>query len=325
MRVLLFTLSLALAACEPRAPQSANGEPSAPTVKRFEVRTFSGSHANGTLAVAFLPGGKQAISSGVDEKTHIWDVLSGVQAKVYSGTRYRFQSIAVTPDGKFALTPAPDGLVNYWNVATGELQRTFTGGTTLGTVALCSDGKWAAGGGQDSAIHLWDFFSSSGAPVRELPANAPVLRLAFAGQNLYAVLGDGRLCAWTFESQQPPRCSEAIAEPVSSAAFSRDVRRVLIGSRYGTLLLWDTEKSAEIRKLTGVQSDVGAVAISPGGDRALSGGADKTLRLWNLDTGHETASAPAPGDYVSSVAFAPDGSSGIFGTGSGAVALWQLH
>jgi WD40 repeat protein len=139
---------------------------------------------------------------------------------------------------------------------------------------------------------------SSGVHVRELLANAPVVCVAFAGQNLYPVLGDGRLCVWTFESQQPPRCSEAIAEPVSSTGFSGDVRRVLIGCRYGTLLLWDTEKSAEIRKLTGVQSDVGAVAISPGGDRALSGGADKTLRLWNLDTGGETASALAPGDPV---------------------------
>jgi hypothetical protein len=95
-----------LAACEPRASQSANGEPSAPTVKRFEARTFLGSHANGTLAVAFLPGGKQAISSGVDDKTH----LGCPFRRSSKGVLWHadcFQSIAVTPDGKFALTPHP--------------------------------------------------------------------------------------------------------------------------------------------------------------------------------------------------------------------------
>jgi len=289
------------------------------------VRTFSGVHAKGTLAVAFLQGDRKAISSGVDDTARIWEIPSGVQAKILSGPQYRFQSIAFSPDGRFALTPAPDGSVNYWNVESGQLQRKFTGGTTLGAVAVSSDGKWVAAGGQDQSIHLWDFSSNSGTPAQELTTGVPVVRLGFAAENLQAVLGDGRVCAWTPEVPKPLRCAEATSEPVSQATFSTDAHRALIGTRMGALLLWDVAQAAEIRKLPGSQGDIVAAAFSPTGNLALSGGADKTIRLWDLSSGAQTASVQAPGDYVSSVAFSSDGSRALFGASNGSVSLWQLQ
>jgi WD40 repeat protein len=262
MRILLIALPLALTACGSRgAPPNSTG----PGLKRFEVRTFSSVHANGTLAVAFMAGNRRAISSGVDDTASIWEIPSGIQAKKFSGPQYRFQSIAFSADGSFALTPAPNGSVNYWNIESGQLQRTFTGGTTLGAVALSSDGKWVAAGGQDQSIHLWDFSSNSGTPAQELTTGAPVARLGFTAENLHAVLGDGRVCVWTLDAPKPQRCAEAISEPISQAAFSADGHRTLIGSRLGTLLLWDVGQAAEIRKLQGSQGDIVAIAFSPNG------------------------------------------------------------
>jgi hypothetical protein len=43
-------------------------EDGSPELKPLEVRTFSGSHADGALAVAVVVDGKQAISSGVDTR-----------------------------------------------------------------------------------------------------------------------------------------------------------------------------------------------------------------------------------------------------------------
>jgi hypothetical protein len=111
------------------------------------------------------------------------------------------------------------------------------GNSNIPAAELVAAGEMGRGRRTRLSDSFMGLLLSSGVHVRELSANAGVVCVAFAGQNLYPVLGDGRLCVWTFESQQPPRCSEAIAEPVSSAGFSGDVRRVLIGSRYSTLLL----------------------------------------------------------------------------------------
>jgi len=325
MKILLAVLSLAVACGPPKSAMYSQAAP--PALQKYDLRVFSGRHANGALVVSFLLGGKQAISSGVDDTARIWNVPSGTEAKKYSGKQFHFQSIAFSASGDLALTPAPDGSVSYWNIETGQTQRKFSGSANgLGAVALSSDGKWAAAGGQDTSIYVWDLSATAASSSRRLDVDGAVVQLAFhsSNQGISAVLGDGRLCEWTRDHAKPVRCSTAISEPASHAAFSADGHRALIGSSYGTLVLWDVDRAAEIRKLEGSQGDIVALAFSPTGNFALSGGADKTVRLWDVDAGRQISSTRATGDYVSSVAFAPDENAALFGSSDGSITLWQL-
>jgi WD40 repeat protein len=314
---------LALSACSPAEPVAAK---KAPPLNKFQTRIFSGRHAGGTLSVAFTPDSTRAISSGMDNTARIWDVPAGTLSKSFTGPEYHFQSIAMNAYGTAALTPAPDGSLNYWSIDTGKPLRKLTGGTSLGAVALSSDGKWAAGGGQDSKIHIWDLPSGSSDIKQELSAGAPVLKINFVAKNVWAILGDGRLCAWELGGTSEGKCKTITDEPASQGAFSLDGRRALIGTRLGNLVLWDIEGGAAVLKLSGTAGQIVAIAFSPGGDEAVSAGADKTVRLWDLATGTQTQSVQASAsDNVNSVAFSTDGARALYGSSDGSVTMWQVR
>ena len=351
MRIPLAMLLVALAVCSRSRPpvpaasgSSADGRRaetravsvSASGLRRLEARRFSGQHGNGALSVIFLAGAGQAISSGVDDTARIWDVASGAESKHFSGPRFHFQDIALSSDGHFSLTPAPDATLHYWTIDSGHDVHQFTGAKMgIGTVALSADGKLAAGAGQDTAIHVWEV--ASGKHLRQFPVNANVVRVAFEPDNshLRSVEGDGRVCTWSIDrdrdrdkdkdNDKPLGCVAAGSDPVSQAAFAADGHKVLIGGRYGSLVLWDADRGTPLRKLQGSEADIVAVALAPSGNLALSGGADQTVRLWDLKTGTQIASTKSSGSYVSCVAFSADETLALFGSDDGAIMVWALQ
>lgn len=334
MRIPLAILLVALAVCSRSQPPAETRPVSVSGPRRLETRRFSGQHGNGALSVIFLPGAGQAISSGADDTARIWNVASGAESKHFSGPRFHFQDIALSSDGHFSLTPAPDATLHYWSIDSGQDVHQFTGTKMgIGTVALSADGKLAAGAGQETAIHVWEV--ASGKPLRQFPVNANVVRIAFEPGNshLRSVEGDGRVCSWSVDrdrdrdrdNDKPLACVSAGSEPVSQAAFAADGHQVLIGGRYGSLVLWDADRGTQVRKLQGSEADVVAVALSPSGNLALSGGADQTVRLWDLKTGTQIASTKSSGSYVSCVAFSADETLALFGSDDGAIMVWALQ
>jgi WD40 repeat protein/serine/threonine protein kinase len=109
---------------------------------------------------------------------------------------------------------------------------------------------------------------------------------------------------------------------VHSAAFSRDGRYIITGSRDKNLRLWDVATGKCLRILEGGGS---LVAYSPDGRLALSVGYEKYkttgLRLWDLATGQCLC---IHGIGADPIAFSPDGRFALSGAEDNTLRLWDV-
>ena len=118
---------------------------------------------------------------------------------------------------------------------------------------------------------------------------------------------------------------------ITSAAFSPDGSRVVLGSRDNAMWLWDVKTGKPINQaLSGHNGAVSSVAFSPDGKRIVSGSGnfvfrgDNTLRLWDANTG-QPIGQPLTGHNggVSSVAFSPDGARIVSGSTDKTLQFWD--
>jgi len=294
-------------------------------LKPLEVLRFSGKHTNGTLAIATLDGGNAVVSSGSDGTTRIWDANTGREARRFTGSAFRFRSVAFAPDGLHVLTSTDHAPVRYWTLD-GKETHEFPGGPGFAvTAALSDDGLLAAAAGGGSSIHIWE--TGSGKVIRELPVQSQVVRVGFEGalHDVISIEANGRFCRWPERDRSAASCFSVGTDPVSRAAFSADGRVALIGTQFGGLELWSVTDQALLWKFRDVGDDVVSVALSGDGKLALLGCADKTVRLWNMITRKQVSEARGSGSYITCVAFSPDAAAAVFGSDDGEVALWRLR
>jgi WD40 repeat protein len=132
---------------------------------------------------------------------------------------------------------------------------------------------------------------------------------------------------------------------INDLAFSKDGRRLAVGSWYGNddsepgeVKVWDvTEKGKVVSTLIGHRRGVNTVALSPDGRYLVSGGGSEhtpeepgELIVWDLSRSPGPRSLDTP-DSVCSVAFSPDGkhvaaASGVPGTDPyrpGRILIWE--
>jgi WD40 repeat protein len=120
-----------------------------------EVRQLRG-HTGIVTGVAFLPGGRQALSCSYDQTLRLWDLDSGQEIRRFSGHTDKVQGIKITRDGRFAVSASDDKTVRVWDLQTGKELRCFPGHTegVIG-VAVSPDGRYALSGSPDGTMRLW--------------------------------------------------------------------------------------------------------------------------------------------------------------------------
>ena len=94
-----------------------------------------------------------------------------------------------------------------------------------------------------------------------------------------------------------------------SVAVSPDGRQVVVGTRFGDVVLFDADSGQQQRVFSGHTDVVRDVVFLPDGTLLLSASADGTARLWDVDMGTELRRYNRRPFTAHSVAFAPDGRS----------------
>ena len=189
----------------------------------------------------------------------------------------------------------------------GQHQAALTGHTaTVTCVALSPDGKLAASGGMDAAVHIWNLETKRS--ITNISAHGTVVwSVAFTpdGERVVSAGADGKVRFWTRDGQP----AEAPFDG-QNAALSGDGSRLAISMstpfRYFKadrgIKVWDWRTR---RLLFETNLVARRVAMSADGRWLAAGGERKDIFLWNLDTGetHKLACVDSPWE----IAFSPDG------------------
>ena len=112
-------------------------------------------------------------------------------------------------------------------------------------------------------------------------------------------------------------------ETVKSVAFTRDSRRLLVGSFEKTARLWDIETGREIREFTGIQNEVTAVVASPNQQWVVTASGRHT-RLYDLETGQILRQFDGHSSYVNAAAFSADGRWLLTASSDNSARLWDV-
>ncbi|MBX6311373.1 MAG: hypothetical protein IRY99_00390 [Isosphaeraceae bacterium] len=147
--------------------------------------------------------------------------------------------------------------------------------------------------------------------VGPLPA---ISALAFRGDGRELAVGtSGRVVIWDLLEGRPSAALDDIPGPVHALVYSRDGRRLAVGSglpaRSGSVRIYSVPDGTLVQNLEGHEDVVYALAFRPDGGQLASAGFDQTVRLWDLTTGQAAGVFTGHSDFVYEVAYTPDGRS----------------
>jgi WD40 repeat protein len=244
------------------------------------------------------------------------------------GHQKEVRSAVFSRDGRRALTASEDGTARIWDAATGEALRTFQvqepaaalfspdGRRVVTVPPLSTSGHvrlWDADTGQQLALldtwkkppdGMYPF-----TPARPLVDFSPdahwIVTALFEEQ-------DDPARVWDADTGKPLAVLKGHTNPILSARFSPDGKRVVTTSMDRTARVWDAETGKELQLLKSPVCKFSFAAFSPDGRRILTtqSGMDGTLvhkpgggvdgqfgvippkqdcaaRIWDADTGKE--------------------------------------
>ncbi len=279
-------------------------------------------HSGTVERVAFLPGGRRAVSLDSNGRCVIWDVGRGPGEPVRavataSPTGGRLLSVARRPGGaSFAMVvqekvPGPQSVRLFLDVDGRDRKEIPLPGPAerITAVSLSDDGNRVVLGTDGGRVVDLNIQGQRNRPDRPpLPGGAvkhlmiqPLWLLAGAGTSLHVLPGEDR-----------PGAEMALGEPIEDVATSADGRRVAACGTRGLMRAWEIPADGGSAKPIALSQKVAgqglSLAFSPGGDVLAAGDGSGQVRSWKLPTGEELpAIAPDPTGRVGHVAVAPDG------------------
>ena len=232
--------------------------------------------------IAFSPDGKRIASLGVERAIVVWDAETGAEVMAFGGQDEEIGCLAFSPNGKRIVSGSDNGNVKLWDVAKGEEN------VTLGrddyqvvSVAFSPDGKRIVSGGI-TKIKVWDV--ASGAELMDLIGHEGhfINSVVFSSDGKHiasACWGDPKAKIWDAVTGMELMTLWGHGGDVTSVAFSPDNKRLVTGSRDGTIRVWDSSTGTELLTLP-AKFRVHCVAFSPDGKTIAGGTYGKTIVLW---------------------------------------------
>jgi WD40 repeat protein/DNA-binding SARP family transcriptional activator len=156
-----------------------------------EIRTFvrpDVPEGTGVSGIAYLPGGRAAISCESDGFLIEWDLETGKEVRRLGRHRSVRTRVAVSPDGRLALSSGLDGTLMLWDLTTGALVRNSGGHGAIFDLALTPDGQTALFGSSNTTIVQWQLADPPLNELREwIEANRYVRDLTCQEREQYRV------------------------------------------------------------------------------------------------------------------------------------------
>ena len=254
-----------------------------------EIKRFNG-HTGALSRLSISADGKIFASGSRDHTARVWNVATGEQIASFKHGR-EIETVALSTDGRLLIVGDFGGHPALYDVSTAQKIAAFGGNHQGGYASAFSiAGRYAATGGEESVIHVWDLRT----PMRhlfELKQAGGIHAMAFTPEEAELIGGGGSLSK---------------------------------GSSEYAAYLWDMATGKEILRFEGHTGELRAVGVSPSGHICLTASMDGTVRLWDIATGKQLINFNAAGGPVWGATFSPDGHFAASATDDGIVRLWKL-
>jgi RNA polymerase sigma factor (sigma-70 family) len=302
-----------------RARTDRLGDPLPPgaIVRLGTVRFRPGGNFN---ALAFLPGGKALLSTGL-HGIRFWDAATGKELRRLEAPGGGTWCCTLSPDGKVLAASCYDRTVRVWETDTGKELRRLEGSAT--DLAFSHDSRTLVVGDHDRTLHFWNWRDGTeGVRIR-----TPLWRfdgMAFGRDDRTFSAWDSRsLVSWEVGSGRERHRFKRPGDDLTyldGLAVSADGKLLATSSYRRPVRLYETATGRELRTF-----EAGAVqvrAFAPDANRLLLYHRDpRRLELWDVAGGQEVYRIPGDAHVCT---FSPDGRSLAVGGGwEGAIRLYD--
>ncbi|KAL4902555.1 hypothetical protein BDW74DRAFT_60609 [Aspergillus multicolor] len=156
-------------------------------------------------------------------------------------------------------------------------------------------------------------------------ATLPDSNVSKSAVNLVSGGGEGNVCLWSLDDNQPLATLEGHSGRVCRTEFHPSGKYIASASYDTTWRLWDVETTAELQLQEGHSREVYTVAFNNDGSLLASGGLDSIGRIWDLRTGRTVMILEGHIREIFGLDWGVDGYRVLSGSGDGWVKCWDLR
>jgi WD40 repeat protein len=243
--------------------------------------------------------------------------LNGDSIKEFTLPVYNADFIIFSPAGNAFLTVSNDSIFRLWQL-NGEMISEFikSTGVAINFVAFSPNGNNILAGYADSTSVLWNV---NGDLIRGFKNDFDINYVAFSPDGKKVMTGlNGTVNLWDLGSNNKHQFND----DVFSFDFSLTERKIILGSRNGTVQIWEWDLDGKLKQVLEKHTDeIFDVAFSPGGNNFLTVSLNNNKAvLWNLKG--EILNTFEDVNYY--YAFSPDGKKIATVSADGTAHLWWL-
>lgn len=196
------------------------------------------------VAAGFAPDASRAVTT--DPRTLVvWDTASG-SALAYWTTPAAVLDVTLLPAGEQVLMGLKDHSAILFDAESGEHIHTLLHQGVVGSVAVNGSGTRALTGSDDETAVFWDL--TTGARLQRFQHNNPVrvVALSASGNTAFSAAQHQRLVIWDTTTGTALHTLKARNTGVTSARFSDDEQRLLLGYVNRRIELWSVQQGTLI-------------------------------------------------------------------------------
>lgn len=186
-------------------------------------------------------------------------------------------------------------------------------------IAIRSDDKMLATGGDDKMIYIWDL--KTGEMLHAFMNEGPIKTLQFTPEGLMASCGsDIKLMDYTGKLIQSYK---GYTTDIWSLSYNQKAQKVTAGSYAKYVKIWDYHSGNILLTLEGHERSCLPVCFNPAGNLIATGSLDKSVRTWDAQSGKELHKLQIHTENIFAISFHPSGHYFASASADKTIRLWN--